>query len=70
MLRDYLKCPVCGEAEIICELSGCDQTADVPLEPETDLLFFVLHVGDLGDTAARVQQQLEFTSKIRRSTLQ
>ena len=46
MLRDYLKCPVCGEAEIICELSGCDQTADVPPEPKTDMISFVLHVGD------------------------
>ena len=46
MLRDHLRCPVCGKLEIICELSGCDQVADVLPEPETDLLSFVLHVGD------------------------
>jgi hypothetical protein len=46
MLRDLLKCPVCGESEIICELSGCDQIADAPPEPETDLVSLVLHLDD------------------------
>ncbi len=42
MLRDDLKCPVCGESEIVCELSGCDRIADVALEEKTDVLPFVL----------------------------
>jgi hypothetical protein len=46
MLREHLKCPVCGESEIVCELSGCDRISDVPVEPETDLSSFVIHVGD------------------------
>lgn len=46
MLRDHLKCPVCGESETICELSGCDQIADAPPEPEIERLSFTLHVGD------------------------
>jgi hypothetical protein len=46
MLRDHLKCPVCGEFETICELSGCDQIADAPPEPEIERLSFRLHVGD------------------------
>lgn len=44
-MRDHLKCPVCGESEIMCELSGCDRIADAPPE-ETDVLAYVLHVGD------------------------
>jgi hypothetical protein len=46
MLRDHLKCPVCGESETICELSGCDQISDVSPEAQTGLLSFVLRVGD------------------------
>jgi hypothetical protein len=48
MLRNDLnsKCPVCGEPEIICELSGCDRIADVTLESEIDLPTFALHVGN------------------------
>jgi hypothetical protein len=46
MLRDHLKCPVCGEPETICELSGCDQIADVPPGTETDLVSLVLHLDD------------------------
>jgi hypothetical protein len=45
-LRDDLKCPVCGESEIICDLSGCDQVGDAPPKQETDRLSFVLHAGD------------------------
>jgi hypothetical protein len=44
MLREHLKCPVCGEPEIVCELNGYDQVADMPPEPAIDLASFVFDV--------------------------